>query len=315
MICGMDSNGINWCCCVNQVTSIAEGLAAAGNADVETEAKRRAEKLAEFEAVTPRRRSSRPSAQLTRELLSKQAKGLDTSEDEEDASQQSGSDADDGEPSASRKRSRESQEEEEDYDPLEELSGDSAGHETEAGEEEDAGPEREEEDEEEAHVMTAPVAAQAGPSNPGAVQAPPAWAGHDSEEDEELQQALAMSLMEQQPPPDQAQGKPGASGQAAGPSQLPAAAPAVNAASGAGRQRPAAAAPAQKGKGKRAQKAAAAGDAAAQGQSGKEAAAKKGKGRSKKRAPLEASEADLQKAFAMLAGSRSAINAHGIEQV
>ena len=292
---------------MKQVTNLAEGLAASGNADAEAEAKRRAEKRAEFEAVTPRRRSTRPSAQQTRELLSKQAKGVDASDDEEDASQPPDSDADDDEePAASKKRSRDSQDEE-DYDPLEELSGDSAGHDTEA-EAEDAGPkgeEEEEEDEEAAHGKTAPVARRAGvgPSKP----AHPAWAEHDSEEDEELQQALAMSLLEAQPVPSQAQGKPSASAQAAerGPAQT---------AGNAGGKQPATAAPVQKGKGKKAQKGAA-GGGTAQEPSRKEAAAKKGKGRSKKRAPLEASEADLQKAFAMLAGGRSTIHAHGIERV
>ena len=303
------------------MTSLAEQLGNSVDASVDAEAKRKAEKMAALHAVGPRRHSRRATtAQKTRALLAKQALRSqgegDISEAEqeeyEDASQQSGSE---NEVPSSRKRARPGDSEEEDYDPLEEeLSEDSKGHDDDS-EAEEVPPAVEPAEHGKAAAQRAtPARSKAGPSVPAAAAGTwPEHANLDSEEDEDLQQALAASLLDAQQGPGRSTAERSMP-QAPTKPPAPASPSTRNSSSRSGaKQQPAAAQPS--GRGRKAEKAP---PAAAEGlATGAEpAGGKKGaQRRRRKPAPLEASETDLRKAFAMLAGSKSAIGAAGLQRV
>ena len=308
-----------------QVARMAKELEAPMLAAASAKQQLQAERRAAVEAVTPRRRSMRSSAQQTRALLSRQAQRAGEDSDEEESGRLSNSDedvaaTDEGHLS---KRHR-SGEEGEDYDPVADMSEQEGGSQDEASEDE-VGVEHEKEAE---AVYKRPrkskaSAPKAGGLSRGSTDRPSVPLGDSSDEDAELQQALAMSLMEAHLGFNKSdQGQTSA---AAAPSERsnPGAdaqketVPTASMPQGAQEEDDAAVRGAAKKASANSKGKMRAGDEGAQQKvpNGKGTGDKKGGGRKRAPAPLVASPEDVRSAFAVLAGSRSVITPQSLKMV
>ena len=307
---------------------LAAPMIAAANAEKQRQEKQRAA----VEAVTPRRHSTRPSAQQTRKLLAKQAQQAseDFEEQEEDRLLSSGEDAADSEGPPRFKRQW-SRAEEDDYDPVADMSEQEGGSEEEAAELDTDADQISEVEEQGEVVYKRPRNSKASATRAGgsgrvrvSLDRAPFPVGDSSDEDAELQQAIAMSLMEAHPevahtdlghpnlhaaPSERS--TPGTDGQKGTASALPPLSPDLQEEAGAAEQ-----GAANKGNTKRKGRGWV-GDEGVQQEvpKGKARAEKGGGGRMRAPAPLDASHENVQSAFAMLAGSKSAITANSLKRV